>query len=635
MIAYIIKVSICWMLFLFLYQLFYKKITFFSANRFYLLSSLILGILIPLAEFLPAIFPSNDLAVFAAPVISGIDQIQIIVNEPSSYTLTWPMVLSIIYLLGLSHFLIKFFAGLYSIYQLKKNNQVYDKGSYYLVKTTEPHLPFSFFDHVFISNQYPFPEKEFDMILSHEKCHINEKHSWDIMFIEITKALFWCSPLIYFYKKEIKQTHEFIADAYCVNGNETKQDYSQLLLQTSNSDLQLSLTNNFFNSFLQKRINTMLNNKSNKMAKLRYLLFLPLLLGLSILFMSQKNHDFIESTMDVSELSLETNDLLSNITYVLDTIPPPPPPPPPITKTPPPPPPPIHPEKVGQRNVIDISEQSQSTDDIFKVVEEMPRFPGCEGMEGDNEELRQCSNKKMLEYIYTNIKYPKEAREKGLQGVVVVQFVIDKNGTVENAKVVRDIGGGAGQEALKVVKSFNDMPERWRAGHQRGKAVKVLYTLPVKFKLQDDVKNPTQVKEKISSSDLLIIVDGKEVSHEVFSKISPNDIQSHKHLGPTEETIKQYGEKAKNGVWLIGLHPPRESRIPQVTEPVKLDLTGGNPNVLVIVDGEEISKAEMEKINPDDIATVEVLKGEKASSYGEKGKNGVVIIKLKASKDPD
>jgi protein TonB len=82
------------------------------------------------------------------------------------------------------------------------------------------------------------------------------------------------------------------------------------------------------------------------------------------------------------------------------------------------------------------------------------------------------------------VKYPAIARENGIQGRVVVQFVVEKDGKITDANVVRDIGAGCGEEALRVVNSMNGMNQRWTPGKQRGKPVRVQFTLPVSFKLQ-------------------------------------------------------------------------------------------------------------------------------------------------------
>ena len=131
---------------------------------------------------------------------------------------------------------------------------------------------------------------------------------------------------------------------------------------------------------------------------------------------------------------------------------------------PPPPPPPPPPPKV---------------EEIFKVVEDMPTFPGCEDV-SNKAERKQCADKKMLEFIYKNIKYPAIARENGVEGMVVIQFVVEKDGSISQPKIARDIGAQCGDEAMRIVKQ---MP-KWNPGKQRGRAVKVQFNLPVRFKLE-------------------------------------------------------------------------------------------------------------------------------------------------------
>ena len=124
----------------------------------------------------------------------------------------------------------------------------------------------------------------------------------------------------------------------------------------------------------------------------------------------------------------------------------------------------------------------QQENEIFKVVEEMPRFPGCGS--GNAKEKKSCADTKLLQYLYKNLKYPAIARENGVEGRIYIQFVVEKDGTVQDANIIRDIGAGCGQAALKVVTDMNNLPQRWTPGKQRGKSVRVLYTLPVTFKLE-------------------------------------------------------------------------------------------------------------------------------------------------------
>lgn len=154
--------------------------------------------------------------------------------------------------------------------------------------------------------------------------------------------------------------------------------------------------------------------------------------------------------------SIDEETVVAEPAPVVEEAPPPPPPPPPAPKV----------------------------EEIFKVVEQMPRFPGCEDVSGTNEEKKACADKKMLEFIYKNVKYPAIARENGIQGRVVIQFVVEKDGTITDARIVRDIGAGCGEEALRVVNSMNSMPRKWSPGKQRGQPVRVQFTLPVSFQLQ-------------------------------------------------------------------------------------------------------------------------------------------------------
>ena len=129
-------------------------------------------------------------------------------------------------------------------------------------------------------------------------------------------------------------------------------------------------------------------------------------------------------------------------------------------------------EKVEKQENIEIvqvqveQEEEEKEDEIFQVVEQDPEYPG--GIEA------------LYKYIQSNIKYPQLAKENNITGRVFVTFVVEKDGSVSNVKAARDIGGGCGAEAVRVVKS---MP-KWTPGKQRGKVVRAAYTLPVNFNLQ-------------------------------------------------------------------------------------------------------------------------------------------------------
>lgn len=139
--------------------------------------------------------------------------------------------------------------------------------------------------------------------------------------------------------------------------------------------------------------------------------------------------------------------------------------PPSLPEPPPPPPPP-------------------ASTDVLREVEEMPSFPGCEDI-NDKATRKACADRKMLEFIYHNIRYPEKAIKKNVEGTCVVQFIVEKDGQISNAKVVRDIGAGCGEESLRVVNLMRERNITWNPGKMDGENVRVLFNLPIKFRLTD------------------------------------------------------------------------------------------------------------------------------------------------------
>lgn len=176
----------------------------------------------------------------------------------------------------------------------------------------------------------------------------------------------------------------------------------------------------------------------------------------------------------------------------------------PITKpeeTPPPPPPPpvqeieiveddkeieneveIEDTEVTQETVVvpiaPRVEEAPAEPEIFTIVERNPTFRGCDN-ETTEEKRVSCTYNKIMEYLRRTVIYPPMAKENGITGTVFVTFVIDHTGTINNVKVLRGVGSGLDEEAIRAIKA---MP-KWNPGQQRGKAVSVQYNLPVKFVL--------------------------------------------------------------------------------------------------------------------------------------------------------
>lgn len=132
-----------------------------------------------------------------------------------------------------------------------------------------------------------------------------------------------------------------------------------------------------------------------------------------------------------------------------------------------------------QNNSKDSSASEEPSEPIYSMVEEMPRFPGCEEKEGVDRQA--CANKKLLEYVRANLQYPEAAKNAGNSGQAVISFHVEKDGSISNAEIVRapDPDMGMGAEAKRVVESF----PKFIPGKQKGEPVIVRYNLPIKFRL--------------------------------------------------------------------------------------------------------------------------------------------------------
>ena len=511
---YLLQVSCCWALFYSIYVIFLRNETFHTSNRAYLLISLTAGLVVPvLAAYLPANGTSTEVYQ-AMATIAVVQDIPVTVAQKT--TLTWHHVLGLGYALGVILAASRLAYGIYRIYCIFRSGTAKVKDNYTLVQSSMPHLPFSFFHYVFVSDSVT-PRGDITTILQHEQLHVSQWHSADILYTELLQCLFWFNPMLIYYKRALKQSHEYLADAYVTNTCE-KYSYGQLLLGQSTSGLEIALANQFFNSQIKKRIKMMYKEKSSKWSAIKYAALLPLVVLACLVFSSHMSEpspkeEVIQSIEDyfTNAASFESTEIIGlygglrevhpQLEEFIQTE---------IHKYSPyrgteftvstngekgsc-----IHTEPASKQNASDVLVSSPSTashstrdttPDVYKVVEEMPMFPGCE-QENDKIKKHDCAREALFNFIYENVQYPAEAREKEIEGMVVVQFIVGADGSIRDEKLLRNIGGGCGEEALRVVRSF----PTWVPGLQNKKPVNVQYVLPVRYKLADDTSDKTQMQ---------------------------------------------------------------------------------------------------------------------------------------------
>lgn len=279
-LTYLLEVSISLLLFYGLYVVAFSKETFFAANRWYLLGTLCLSLALPFLHFQQEILPS-DIATISLPEIS------LATISSSVHTTVWAFtdILWIVYIIGVMAFFIKFMLAALRIYQIYRESDKVNFKNYQLVLMRDDYAPFSFFNALFISNDNALSDDDQQKIMLHELAHIKGRHSWDALLVELLCIVFWFHPLVHYYKKSLREVHEYLADA-AVLTQASKRQYGHLLVQQSLGNVAFSITNNF-NSQLKKRIIMMTKNPSNRKAMLKYTAIVPLFLALLFSFSIQ------------------------------------------------------------------------------------------------------------------------------------------------------------------------------------------------------------------------------------------------------------------------------------------------------------------------------------------------------------
>ena len=626
--VYILKSSVCLAIFYLFYRLLLARETFHRFNRFSLLGILLLSCLLPLVEVsVKQETEVHQTMLTLEQLLMMADAVNATEAGASAETatVTWIQVALLVYLAGIVFFAFRNVCSLVRLLMLLKSGKKEDIGSYLpsrkervtLIVHNRDIAPFSWMGYIVISRKDL--EENGREILIHELAHIHNRHSWDLLVADVCIFFQWFNPASWLLKQELQNIHEFEADETVIKEGVDAKQYQLLLIKKAVGTRLYSMANSFNHSSLKKRITMMLKKKSNPWARLKYLYVLPLaaiavaafarpeisseldeisavkvndltaimkteevkspekhpakeikvqgqvlekstnapVVGASVIIkgttsgtITDLDGNFVISmpvgaTLSVSYINMKTKELTitekligkikSLKVYLEGEI---------TTKT-------------QEVVVVGYGGGEEASDEVpvFQVVEEMPEFPGGMG---------EC-----LKFLGKNIKYPVEAQKAGVQGKVIVQFVVEKDGNIANPKVVRSIDPDLDGEAIRVI---SIMP-KWKPGMQKGQPVRVKYTVPVTFRLDGkDIKsnearhlelktdtafqeNPLRIgKETFSLKDWkekpLLIVDGIEKPYSQMEKMNASDIESISVLKDAAGTAI-YGAKAKNGVILI------------------------------------------------------------------------------------
>ncbi len=538
-------VAVLWLV----YRLLFRNSNRLKFNRFFLLTSMLLALAMPLLGLLSGM-EVPQMATLKQNMFNGMMLSEVVVTPdgqpvlpevtvttnttPSRFSL-WQVFVGI-YLIGVGVMTLLFLIKLGRLVVLIIRSPKRKMSSCTAVFTGREQGSFSFFRYAFFPNENVDPD-----IMRHEMSHITHHHSWDILFAEVMMILQWFNPFIYLYKKELQSLHEYQADRDVVATGVDKKNYMMLILQQCTAVDFSGMSNNFSLILTKKRIKMITRNEKAKGLWWRLLATLPVLAVLmiantkvtaqeqqpekkqinveigqfeifddngfpmdltdTIIYNEDGSYVHFKTTEAPDPMTGEMRSKITatscnadgtpneNIKFTINAI-----------------------EKHGDTTMYTVEPFTldadnfrlsiQTTEDnpvqiirnnndsIYQIVEEMPQFPGGE--------------KAMMEYVAKNVKYPQEAKDKEIQGRVFVGFVVEKDGSVSTVKVLRGIGGGCDEEAVRVVSS---MP-KWKPGIKDGKPVRVSYMMPLNFKLTEGQPAKPSKKADANKPDMKPDKDG-------------------------------------------------------------------------------------------------------------------------------
>ncbi|WP_299521395.1 M56 family metallopeptidase [Winogradskyella sp.] len=642
---YLLKASAVIVIFYVLYKLFLQRETFFQTNRGYLLIGLLASVLLPLivipiyVEYTPTVMDSSILYINSPEVL----------ENPNEMAFDWIGLASIVYTFGAIFFLGKLLIELASLKLLFKKHRFFKNGSYIFIETENDIPPFSFFNWI-VYNPKKYTREELQHILNHEKAHARELHSIDIILTQLSCVLLWFNPLIWLYKKEVQQNLEFIADKKAQDFSSCEKSYQLILLKASAPQHKYLTTNNFYNSQIKKRIIMLHKSKSKKANVWKYSLVLPIL---ALFLMSFNTKEiFIEkerpkdsaNTAQI-EASNQLNDLYENLesketstlkteeeeeaTKVENN-----------TKT------------TGKLTAKATSKSENSTSDVggisITIIDKNTTDAELDKIKADLKKdgltLKFKSVKRNRSREITAIKIDAKSKNSN------ANYNISSDEAISPIKIVYDIenesisiGNGHSKHGKNTFVYETHKDGDYKI-HKSGKGNNV-YVITEEHDNDVDVVHESRVvvrnngkKGKVKTVKRLKnveVISGDDDVIEVIVEDVDNDnietivIDSLEDVNVKADIIIE--EKGKN-VWVSDDDETKSTIIigdEDGDNNIYISgLNGENP--LYIVDGKEVSKEKFTKLNPKKIESVTVLKDESAiKKYGDKGKNGVIIVKTK------
>ncbi|AZA85237.1 hypothetical protein C1637_15825 [Chryseobacterium lactis] len=626
-LLYFVKVTICSGVTFLYYQLSLKDKTFHHYNRFYLLSAMLISLLLPLIKVDDFTIEVNHEMYMLLDKIQNFNTEKNVNNGNLYFNLIFSALgLVSLYLLG------KLIYGIFKIQQFKKQFQKesFDGINFYRTNLTE--APFSYFKNLFWKNTITLNSEVGKQILKHEMVHIEQKHSFDKIFIEVITSVFWFNPFFHLIKKEISLIHEYLADKKAVKHSDTKA-FAQMLLASHFSGTQLPATSPFLSSNLKKRLK-MLQKPKTKFGYARRILALPVLFSVAFAYLvnaknreieetnlsikkvvSQMQKDTVRSEKAGAENVKEPKALNSDDEKKLSAI-----------------------EKKIDKKGKELDKLKPGTDAFDKKIKEISKLAGEIGKLADNQalkatteyfkspewknKLQEIENMKVeipdLSNLDVDVDFPDPPAAPSEPGIAPStppappaapkssRVIYYKNHTVSYS----DLGPKEKEEVRQAMKEAKQaLKESEKARKDAQKAMKEGEKARLegekariendKARRENDAARIENAKARLEreKSTMIAFKNFKETD---FSKGSPRVM------------VMQADYIKKDGSGNIALNGVKKFKV------------SGGDNIKYYIDGKEVSKEEANALSPDNIASVNVYKGKMV-----KGAEGEIKIQTK------
>lgn len=312
MILYLIKSGLCLILLFGVYHFFLGRESMHRFNRFYLLISLFFGLLIPLNTIETKVVAAPEVT---SPTLSTMAPQQIFITPEATNYLNQENIILALYLIITLVLLIRFANNLASMFLKIYHGKKVFQSNYTLVLTEDKSLPFTFLNYIFINQEDYFKNTIEPELWEHEKAHVNQNHSFDIILIELLQVFFWFQPALYGYKKALQFNHEFLADEAVLQNSVPTESYQNLILNKITDKKPLPFSSNLAYLVTKKRFIMMTKQTSALKSVLLKLAVLPLIAGLTVSFSTYEEIEITPATTSLSKSSsafVSSNDSTKN-----------------------------------------------------------------------------------------------------------------------------------------------------------------------------------------------------------------------------------------------------------------------------------------------------------------------------------